>query len=305
VNLIDTQYIISHKAQENGFSHIGFSKAVETDQQFQRHFDLWLENQNQAYMDYLERNKDKRFDPRKLHEGTQSIITLLYPYEKAEQPDECKIASYAHGEDYHTFLRKKIKPVLDLIMDIEPYHTPRFFVDSAPVADRYWAWKNGLGFIGKNGFLIHPENGSRFFIGHIFTALEFWEHNETHINQACGSCTKCIEACPTQAIDPQNGLNANLCISYHTIESKEAIPKAIAEKNPGWIYGCDICQDVCPYNHKTILPSPELHSTWPGNPTKEEWLAMTEKEFAIKFKGTPLERTGLEKIRSNTKISGH
>lgn len=299
MNLIDLKHIIKHKALECGFAHIGFSEAVETDQQFQSYFNEWINSQNQAYMDYMERNKDKRFDPRKLHEGTKTIISLLYPYEKAKQPDDCKIASYAHGEDYHDFLRNKVSPLLELITGMHPTHKPRFFVDSAPVADRYWAWKNGLGFIGKNGFLIHPENGSRFFIGHVFTAMNFWEYDETHIEQACGTCTKCIDACPTNAIDPQKGLNANLCISYHTIESKEPVPQAIAERNPGWIYGCDICQDVCPYNHKTILPSPELHSTWPGNPTKEEWLAMTEDEFKVKFKGTPLIRTGLEKIKGN------
>lgn len=303
--IIDTQNIITQKAKGNGFSHIGFSKAVETDQQFQTHFNNWLRDENHAEMNYLERNKEKRFDPRKLHEGTKTIISLLYPYEKAKQTDNCKIASYAHGEDYHTFLRKKIESVLNFIKEILPNHKPRFFVDSAPVADRYWAWKSGLGFIGKNGFLIHPENGSRFFIGHIFTAIDFMEYKETHIKQACGTCTKCIDACPTNAIDPQKGLNANLCISYHTIESKEAIPRHITEKNPNWVYGCDICQNVCPYNHKTILPSPELHSTWPGNPSKDEWLNMTKEEFKTKFKGTPLERTGLEKIRSNIKLLVH
>ncbi len=298
----DVFNIIRLKAQECGFSEIGISRAIETDQRYQVHFDKWLEDKNQAYMSFLERNKEKRFDPRKLHEGTKTIISLLYPYEKALQVENCKIASYAQGEDYHIRLRKKIKPLLDLIFELKPEHKPRFFVDSAPVADRYWALKSGLGFIGKNGFLIHLKNGSRFFIGHIFTALEFETYNEKSLERACGNCTKCIDACPTNAISLDSGLNANRCISYHTIESKDDIPEEIAKKNRGWIFGCDICQDVCPYNQKKYLTS-DIHETWTKTPTGEEWLSMSEEEFNTRFKDTPLIRAGLEKIKRNVLTS--
>lgn len=292
---------IRNIAKEHGFSHIGFNKAEATDQAFQEYYKQWIKDKKQAKMFYLEKNIEKRFDPRKLHLGTNSIITMLYPYQKAKHKNsDLKIASYAQGFDYHIFLKKQARALLELISEADPKHEARFFTDSAPIADRYWAWKAGLGFIGKNGFLTNPKYGSRFFIAHIFTSLELYENNIT-LAQACGNCNLCLSKCPTQAIASESGLNSERCIAYHTIESKLPIPEKITQKNPSWIFGCDICQDVCPYNKKTFdfAKINELHSDWHMNPTEEEWLNINENDFKNKFKDTAIFRTGLKKIQGN------
>ncbi len=289
---------ISTELKDNGFVAVGFSNAELVDQDFVAKYNSWLTAGMHAEMSWLERNSEKRFDPTLLHPGTKTIITALYPWTEVEfDSGELKIAAYAHGFDYHQFLREKAKPALDFLSRVNPNHKPRFFTDSAPIPDRYWAQKAGLGFIGKNGNLIHPELGSRFFIAHIFTAISP-EKEAKPLIQACGSCTKCIDACPTEAIIENGMIDSNRCISYWNIEAKTEIPTEIADKNPGWIFGCDICQMVCPYNKISLTKynNDEMKGRWKAPENTAKWRSMSENAFELQFGFTPLARAGLHKI---------
>lgn len=294
---------IINELKENGFVAIGFNKAEMVDSAFAAKYNSWLQSGMHANMSWLERNNEKRFDPTLLHSGTKTIITAIFPWPETKfDSDELKIAAYAHGFDYHQFLREKAKPVLEFIAKVNPNHKPRFFTDSAPIADRYWAQKAGLGFIGKNSNLIHPEYGSRFFIAHIFTALSEESENKS-LMQACGNCTRCINACPTNAIIENGVIDSNRCISYWNIEAKEEVPMEIVAKKAGWIFGCDICQMVCPYNKTEILfkTSLEMKGNWQSPKSSDEWFSFDEKQFEIQFGNTPLARAGLKKIFENLK----
>jgi len=211
-----------------------------------------------------------------------------------------KIAAYAHGSDYHDFLREKTKPILKLLAEADKNFKPRFFTDSGPVFDRYWAWKAGLGFIGKNGFLIHPQYGSRVFLAHIFTSLDI-ETAENQLSNACGNCTRCLDSCPTNAFNCNGTVDARKCIAYWFIENKDEIPQEIIDKNPGWIFGCDICQQACPFNQKPIVSaaSVEMKGNWTVPASVQEWLEMSEEEFRSHFENTPLKRAGLAKIKNS------
>lgn len=285
---------ITSLAATCGFAATGFSRAEKVDEKMVQGFAQWLKQGAHASMQFLERNSEKRKDPRLLHPGTASIITLLYPWPvQTFDTLGLKIAAYAKGIDYHQLVRQKATPLLDAIQQCTPDHQPRFFCDSAPVHDRFWAGKARLGFIGKNGFLIHPEFGTRFYIAHIFTSLKI-ENELPPVTQACGTCSACIDHCPTQAIQANRTIDAGRCIAFWTIEAKEDMPENILQKNPGWIFGCDVCQKVCPYN-KRIVPDAEAFQT----PTDaESWLNMSQAEFNKLFGQTPLARTGLEKIQS-------
>lgn len=287
--------------KDNGFAVVGFSNAGLVEQAFMERYYSWLNSGMHAGMSWMERNIEKRFNPALLHSGTKTIISALYPWPESEfDKGELKIACYAHGFDYHQFLREKVRPVLEFLMKINPNHKPRFFTDSAPIPDRYWAQKAGLGFIGKNGNLIHPVLGSRFFIAHVLTAVSF-TIVENQIAQSCGTCTRCIDACPTEAIVENGIIDSNRCISYWNIEAKTSMPSEIDKKNPGWIFGCDICQMVCPYNKMNLLTeaSNEMKGGWNAPDDASKWREMDEELFNRCFGNTPLSRAGLNKIIDN------
>jgi len=293
------QFKIVRLLLQKGFSSVGFSHAEPVDESWSDKLANWIKSGHHAGMKWIEKNAEKRSDPTLLHPGTRTIITMLHPWPKTSfDTTEIKIAAYAHGNDYHEYLSKQAEAAMNLISESDPDFTPVFISDSASVFDRYWALKAGLGFIGKNGFLINRELGSRFLIAHIFTSIGFEPSDNGH-TLTCNNCTKCIDSCPTGAFNENGTIDARKCIAYWNIESKESIPISIADKNPGWIYGCDICQQVCPHNQKEVAfeASERMSGKWNAPTTAEEWLKMDENEFQSHFANTPLKRTGLEKIK--------
>jgi epoxyqueuosine reductase len=287
--------------KQNGFFAIGFSAAAPVDLSWQKKFIKWIENKNHNELKWLERNIEKRFNPLLLYPETRTIISVLHPWPEMKFDEtELKIAAYAHGADYHNYLKEQAKPALQLLSNIDSKNTHKFITDSSAVFDRYWAWKAGLGFIGKNGFLINPEIGSRVIIGHIFTSIEFEPDNDI-IENKCANCSNCLKNCPTNAFNLDGTIDARKCIACYTIENCGEIPSEISDKNPGWIFGCDICQQVCPFNKKEFetLFSQKMKGNWQTPATANEWLNMTEPEFEKLFADTPLKRAGLNKIKSN------
>lgn len=286
-----------------GFDALGISKAGELKKDAELMED-WLQQGFQGEMGYLERNREKRYDPRELIEGTATVITVLqnyYPKEKLPQDNNYKIAKYAYGKDYHKIIRKKLQKLLNFL---ESYtgslHGARAFTDSAPILDRAWARKSGLGFIGKNTCLIHPRKGSFFFIGHLLVPISL-EQSNNEITDYCGTCRRCIDACPTGALIEAHRLDARKCISYLTIEYKGALPKDLNQQFEGWIFGCDICQDVCPWN-RIAKPNQEpgfLLSEQIKNMQKQDWEALNEEAFNELFAGSAVKRTGYNGLKRN------
>ncbi len=254
-------------------------------------------------MQYMENYFDLRIDPAKLVPGAKSVITLLLNYYPAEQQKEhtVKIAKYAYGDDYHEVIRAKLKELLKLITAQAGEINGRGFVDSAPVLERTWAQKSGLGWVGKNGNLINKQNGSFFFIATLITDLEL-EYDNAFVKDFCGSCTKCIDSCPTDAILPDKVVDGSKCISYFTIELKEAlIPENMKGRFDNWMFGCDTCQDVCPWNRFSKATEEKQFSPIPAilNFTSKEWEEMTEESFAAIFKNSPLKRSKYNGIKRN------
>jgi len=254
----------------------------------------------------MENYFDLRIDPSKLVPGARSVITLLLNYFPAEQQNtgETKIAKYAYGKDYHEVIRSKLKLLLQLVKENIGEIHGRGFVDSAPVLERSWAQKSGLGWIGKNGNLINKGSGSFFFIATIITDLDL-EPDDVFAKDYCGTCTKCIDNCPTDAILPDKVIDGSKCISYFTIELKDALlPGAMKGKFDNWLFGCDVCQDVCPWN-RFSKPSNEINFTpLPEvlNFTRNDWEELTEEAFKIIFKDSPLKRTKFAGIKRNLKF---
>lgn len=294
---------IKEKALELGFSACGFSKAEGLKDEAPV-FKEWINKKRHAGMQYMENHLEKRMDPRKLHEGTKTVISVLlnyFPEKEFPHENNYKISKYAYGTDYHFVVKKMLKQLND---EIEIFAgrsvNARFFVDSAPVLDRIWAQKSGLGWIGKNTCLIRKKEGSFFFIGEILCDLEL-EYDKTDKNEFCGNCTKCIEACPTGALKAPYQLDANKCISYLTIEYKGELPSALKKQFGDWIFGCDICQDVCPHNAfakpskvKEFVPKPELTTM-----NKKDWETLDAEKFKSLFKNTPLERCKFKGLKRN------
>lgn len=240
--------------REAGIEHWNTIKIQDVDEKYWIFFTQWRQKHYHAEMHWIEKNDDLRRYPEKLHPGTKTIICFLVPYfQLLPSSFTQRFSIYITSNDYHKVIKKRVKPILSFLKSEKPIFKPRAFVDSAPIPERFWAWKAGLGFIGKNGMLIHPDQGSYFFIGCIFTDHEFDKINYSIIETPCGNCSKCIDACPTGAIVTSAGIDSRLCISYHTIESKNNIPAEIQDKNPSYIAGCDICQQVCPYNKKPVI----------------------------------------------------
>ena len=294
---------IKDAANNLGFFACGISRAEYLPAEESR-TEQWLKNGYHAEMSYMKRNKEKRYNPAELVENAKSVVTVLYNYypeKKLPENNNYKISKYAYGRDYHYVIKDKLIKLLGFIESKSGNRIARVFVDSAPVLDRAWATKSGLGFIGKNTLLINKKGGSFFFIGQIILDLELAYETNPDATNHCGSCNACIEACPTEALKPFE-VDANRCISYLTIEHKGKIPETFKGKFNDWIFGCDICQDVCPWNIRfahphnepAFNPKPELELM-----TKEKWECLDKPTFKKLFKGTALERTGYKGLKRN------
>lgn len=303
ISVSELSQLIRQQALELGFDEVGISAAKRLDKDAEQ-LEKWLEKGFQGEMSYLERNKEKRYDPRLLLEGTQSIVSVLYNYFPEEQlttGDNYKISKYAYGQDYHTVIREKL---YELLAFVELYtgklEQARAFTDSAPILDRAWAQKSNLGFIGKNTCLIHPRKGSFFFIGHLFLPLKLEEETE-EITDYCGSCRRCIDACPTGALVAPHQLDANKCISYLTIEYRGEIPKNPKLDFKDWMFGCDICQDVCPWNRFSKPHNEPLFklSNALKDMRKADWEQLDKTKFNELFKGSAVKRTKYDGLKRN------
>jgi len=295
---------IKEKARQLGFFECGISKASHLIDDELR-MEKWLDEGMHGEMSYLERNKEKRYNPTKLVEGTKSIISVLYPYapeQKLMEVDNYKISTYAYGVDYHGVVKDKLFQLLHKIEEITGKRNARIFVDSAPVLDRAWTHKSGLGFIGKNTMLINRKGGSFFFIGHIFIDLELVYDQNVAEKNFCGSCTLCINACPTEALEPFK-LDARKCISYLTIENKKNIPVEFKSKFNHWIFGCDICQDVCPWNRNSEIHQEPLFKLTEELIAirKSDWQNLSEEQFNKLFENSAVKRAGYEGLKRNIK----
>lgn len=302
---MDSAWIVA-EAEKLGFDACGIACATALDEE-SSHVEQWLAEKHEGEMVYLTRNKEKRYDPRLLVEGTKSIITVLYNYfpkQTIGDGEHFKIAKYAYGADYHDVLKNKMRQLLERIeSQTGNLEGTRVFVDSAPVLDRAWAVRCGLGFIGKNTTLIHPKKGSFFFIGHLFLPIELAETRKTLSNH-CGHCTKCLDTCPTGALESPFHIDARKCISYLTIEYKGSLVDLDPNSFNGWMYGCDICQDVCPYN-RFSLPNlePQFQPLEPLKAMREnDWKNLTKADFDTLFKHSAVQRAGYESLRRNIKF---
>lgn len=292
---------IKTEAKRLGFSFCGISKAGYLEEEAPR-LEKWLNQNMHGEMHYMENNFDKRLDPTLLVEGSKSVISLLFNYypNQEQKEDTFKVSKYAYGEDYHFVIKDKLKDIVHFINDNIGEIDARVFVDSAPVLDRAWAKKSGLGWIGKNGMLINKEQGSFFFLAEIILDLELDYDNP--ITDHCGTCTACIDACPTEAILPEKVVDGSKCISYFTIELKnEILPNEVKGKFNDWVFGCDICQDVCPWNRFSLVnnepkfqPNEKLL-----NYSKSEWKELTEEIFQEIFKKSAVKRTKFKGFKRN------
>ena len=299
---------IKEIAKSIGFDQCGIARAERLDDDALR-LEKWLKKGYHGEMSYMENHFDMRIDPQKLVPGAKSVITLLFNYFPSLQQDDNipKIAKYAYGRDYHTLIRERLHEFLYRIKEQVGDIEGRGFVDSAPVLERSWAQKSGLGWIGKNGNLINKKAGSFFFIATLITDLNLIP-DDPFAKDHCGSCTKCIDACPTDAILPNKELNASACISYFTIELKSnSLPEELKNKSENWIFGCDICQDVCPWNrfskphnHNELTPLKEV-LTFKIN----DWILLDKDSFNEIFNDSPIKRTKWEGIKRNLSLFSH
>lgn len=294
--------LVKNKARELGFDFCGISKAGFLEKEAPR-LEKWLDQNYNGKMAWMANHFDKRLDPTKLVPGAKSVISVMlnyYPDKKLpEGENDLKISKYAYGKDYHYVLKDKLKALFNFIHDEIGEVDGRIFVDSAPVMDKVWAEKSGLGWVGKHSNLINKEMGSFFFIGEIICDLEL--EPDGPVKDYCGTCTACIDACPTDAIVEPYVVDGSKCISYYTIELKETIPEEAKDKMENWIFGCDICQDVCPWNrfskpHATpdFNVKPELAGF-----TNSDWEEITEVVFRELFRHSAIKRTKLEGVRRN------
>lgn len=292
-------------ARELGFDHCGIARAEALEEDARR-LEKWLTKGMHGGMAYMENHFDLRTDPRKLVPGARSVITLLLNYfpEKEQNTSAPQISKYAYGKDYHEVIRSRLKDLLQMIREKVGEINGRGFVDSAPVLERAWAQKSGLGWVGKNGNLITRSGGSFFFIATLITDLDL-EPDDPFARDYCGTCNKCVESCPTEAILPDKTINGSQCISYFTIELKDQlIPDEMKGKFDNWMFGCDTCQDVCPWNR---FSTPTLESAFHPLPavlnfTSAEWEALSEDAFKNIFRDSPLKRAKWEGVRRNLKF---
>ncbi len=300
--------LINKLAINLGFDFCGIAKAAFLDEDARR-LEQWLSKGMHGSMRYMENHFDMRIDPTKLVPGAKSVITLLLNYFPAKEQSGTspKISKYAFGNDYHEVIRSKLKLFLQNMKEQIGEIYGRGFVDSAPVLERAWAQKAGIGWIGKNGNLITKQSGSFFFIATLVVDLEL-KYDNGFAKDYCGTCTKCIDECPTEAILPDKVVDGSKCISYFTIELKDAlIPDAQKGKFDNWMFGCDVCQDVCPWNRFSkstdeisFTPIPEIL-----NFSTSDWEALTEESFKTIFKNSPLKRAKFDGIKRNLNFIKH
>ncbi len=292
--------LIKTEAKRLGFLSCGISKAGFLEEEAPR-LEKWLNQNMHGEMQYMENHFDKRLDPTKLVEGARSVISLLLNYypNEVQNPDSYKISKYAYGTDYHFVIKDKLKHLLHFIQEEIGEVHGRAFVDSAPVLDKAWAAKSGLGWIGKNSNLLTQQVGSFYFIAELIVDLDL--EYDAPVTDHCGTCTACIDACPTQAIVAPYVVDGSKCISYFTIELKNEIPAEFKGKFDDWMFGCDVCQDVCPWNrfskpHNEPLfdPNPELVSF-----SKKDWEEITDDVFKKVFQKSAVKRTKLAGLKRN------
>lgn len=295
--------IIKSQAKKLGFDFCGIAKAEFLEEEAPK-LEQWLNQHYHGEMAYMANHFDKRLDPTKLVEGAKTVVSLIYNYYPSERlsesPEDYKLAKYAYGEDYHFVIKDKLKKLLAILQEEIGDFGGRAFVDSAPVMERQWAQKSGLGWLGKNSLLLNRQMGSFFFLAELIIDLEV-SPDPPMLKDYCGTCTKCIDACPTEAIVKPGVVNGSQCISYFTIELKEQIPQEVKGKFDNWIFGCDICQDVCPWNrfskpHNEPLfePHPDLKDM-----AKKDWEEITAETFNRVFKKSALKRTKLTGLLRN------
>lgn len=302
MNVAQHTRLIREEAHRLGFAFVGFARAERMDEEARR-LEAWLQQGFHGKMGYMENYFEQRVDPRLLVDGARSVVSLVYNYypeKKQVDPQAPQLAKYAYGEDYHFVLKSKLRALLEFIQTEIGEVNGRCFVDSAPVLERDWARRAGTGWVGKNTLLIHPKAGSFFFLAELILDLEL--QYDGPIKDYCGTCTRCIDACPTDAIAPQGYLmDGSKCISYLTIELREALPESFRGKMDNWMFGCDICQDVCPWNRfsqphqePAFEPQPDLLDM-----TKADWEDLTEEVFQKVFRRSAVKRAKYGGLRRN------
>lgn len=292
--------LIKEKALELGFDACGISK-IEALIIEKPRLEEWLGNNFHGEMTYMARNMEKRLDPSKLVEGTQSVVSVLlnyFPQQNLNPDSHYKISKYALGTDYHYVIKDKLRKLMSFIEAQNPGTVMRAFTDSAPILDKSWAQKAGLGWIGKNTLLLNKKLGSFFFIGEIVVGLNLQNDNPWG-KSYCGNCRKCLDACPTGALTDEYKMDATKCIAYLNIESKTDIPDELKPKLNNWIFGCDICQDVCPWNSKVKASSESNFkiSDSLALMNKESWEMIDKPTFKKLFKSSPVERSGYKRLK--------
>jgi len=294
--------LIKKEAERLGFLSCGISRAEFLEDEAP-HLENWLKNNYNGELSYMENHFDKRLDPRLLVDGAKSVISLSYNYythDKQIDPTAPKLSKYAYGTDYHFIIKDKLKELLLFIQQHIGEVSGRAFVDSAPVLDKAWAERAGLGWVGKHSLLLSKQKGSFFFLSELIVDLEL-DYDSKIQTDHCGNCTKCIDACPTDALQGNKVVDASKCISYLTIELKDNIPKSFTNKMDNWMFGCDVCQDVCPWNRFSIQhrepafdPHPQLLEM-----TKQDWEEITEETFSQIFKKSAVKRTKYSGLKRN------
>ncbi len=290
-------HLIKQKAYDLGFQSCGISKAEELTEEA-RSLEKWLSKNHNGQMQWMENHFEKRIDPRKLVDGAKSVVSFTFNYFPEEEINSTlKISKYAYGKDYHKVLKKKLKELVSMLTEEVGDINGRIFVDSAPVMEKAWAEKSGLGWVSKNTNLLTKQTGSFFFLAELISDLEL--EYDGPVTDHCGKCTRCLDACPTDALYEPYKIDASKCISYLTIELKDNIPSEFKNKMEDWVFGCDICQDVCPWNrfakpHQEVafLPTSEMQNL-------PDLTEITEEIFDEIFKHSPIKRTKFEGLKSN------
>lgn len=292
--------LIKEEAQRLGFLSCGVSKSGFLENEATR-LEHWLKTNSHGKMQYMENHFDKRLNPNLLVPDAKSVVSLLYNYfpEKNQDESSYKISKYAYGEDYHFVIKEKLRALMDFIHEEIGEVSGRVFVDSAPILEKAWAAKSGLGWIGKNSNLITKKVGSFYFLAELIIDLSLDADSPT--TDHCGSCTACIDACPTQAIVKPYVVNGSQCISYFTIELKDQFPKEMTQNFDDWMFGCDVCQDVCPWNRFSVphnepkfQPNEDLLTF-----SKSDWEELTQEVFSTIFKNSAVKRTKFEGLKRN------
>lgn len=298
----DHTYLVKQWSRELGFDHCGIARAVRLEEDARR-LEQWLNKGMQGTMRYMENHFDLRIDPSRLVPGAKSVITLLMNYfpGAGQQPDAPQVAKYAFGNDYHEVIRARLSQLLDKMRTAFGEIDGRGFVDSAPVLERSWAVRSGLGWIGKNGNLLHKQAGSFFFIASLIVDLEL-DYDAPFAGDYCGTCRRCIDACPTDAIGDNKVIDGSKCISYYTIELKDLLlPDSQKGRFDNWLFGCDTCQDVCPWNRFAQPTGESAFTPIPAilNFKTRDWEELTEEKFRELFRHSAIKRTKYSGIRRN------